>query len=188
MQETQVQSLGQEDALEKEMATHSNILAWEILWTEEPARLQSMGSGTVGYDWACTHYSQFGSLPQAELVNRRGPWWKLDLQNLPSRRGENVCSLQTGCLPKERQKQATVSVQFLFSNSLAGRSFRSTRRVNEGTENGQEHSSVPAPSHGTPGVEGDWSRGCSVLQISSHLLLFWFHWFTGKPWIILIFS
>ena len=43
MQEMQVQSLGQEDALEKEMATHSSILAWEILWTEEPGGLQSMG-------------------------------------------------------------------------------------------------------------------------------------------------
>ena len=44
MQETRVQSLAQEDPLKKEMATHSNILAWEILWTEEPGRLQSMGS------------------------------------------------------------------------------------------------------------------------------------------------
>ena len=44
MQETQVQSLGQEDPVEKEMATHSSILAWEIPWTEEPGRLQSMGS------------------------------------------------------------------------------------------------------------------------------------------------
>ena len=43
MQETQVWSLGQEDPLEKEMATHSNILAWEIPWTEEPGGLQSMG-------------------------------------------------------------------------------------------------------------------------------------------------
>ena len=43
MQETQVQSLGQEDAQEKEMATHSNIFAWEIPWTEEPGGLQSMG-------------------------------------------------------------------------------------------------------------------------------------------------
>ena len=41
MWETQVQSLGQEDALEKEMATHSSILAWEIPWTEEPGGLQS---------------------------------------------------------------------------------------------------------------------------------------------------
>ena len=44
MQETQVQSLGQEDPMEKEMATHSSILAWKILWTEEPGGLQSMGS------------------------------------------------------------------------------------------------------------------------------------------------
>ena len=44
MQETQVRSLIWEDPLEKEMATHSSILAWEIPWTEEPGRLQSMGS------------------------------------------------------------------------------------------------------------------------------------------------
>ena len=44
MQEIEVQSLGWEDPLEKEMATHSSILAWEIPWTEEPGRLQSMGS------------------------------------------------------------------------------------------------------------------------------------------------
>ena len=43
MQETQVQSLDQEESLEKEMATHSSILAWRIPWTEEPGRLQSMG-------------------------------------------------------------------------------------------------------------------------------------------------
>ena len=44
IQETQVQFLGQEDPLEKEMATHSSILAWEIPWTEKPGGLQSMGS------------------------------------------------------------------------------------------------------------------------------------------------
>ena len=44
MQETWVRSLGQEDPLEKEMATHSSILAWEILWTEESGGRQSMGS------------------------------------------------------------------------------------------------------------------------------------------------
>ena len=43
MRETQVQSLGQEDPLEKEIATHSSTLAWKIPWTEEPGRLQSMG-------------------------------------------------------------------------------------------------------------------------------------------------
>ena len=48
--ETQVQSLGQEDSLEKGMATHSSIFAWRIPWTEEPAGLQSMGSQRVGYN------------------------------------------------------------------------------------------------------------------------------------------
>ena len=50
MWETRVQSLGQEDILEKEMATHSSTLAWKIPWTEEPGRLQSMGSQTVRHD------------------------------------------------------------------------------------------------------------------------------------------
>ena len=50
LQKTQVQSLGREDALEKEMATHSSTLAWEIPWTEEPGRLQSMGLQRVGLD------------------------------------------------------------------------------------------------------------------------------------------
>ena len=50
VQETQVQSLGWEDPLEKEMATHSSILAWKISWTKEPGGLQSMGSQRVGHD------------------------------------------------------------------------------------------------------------------------------------------
>ena len=52
MQETQVQSLDQEDPLEKEVATHSSILAWRIPWTEEQVRLQSMGSQKVRHDCA----------------------------------------------------------------------------------------------------------------------------------------
>ena len=51
MRETQVWSLGREDPLEKEMATHSSILAWRIPWTEEPGGLQSTGSQRVGHDW-----------------------------------------------------------------------------------------------------------------------------------------
>ena len=50
MQETRVQSPGQEDVLEKEMATHSSILAWRIPWTEEPGGLQSMESQRVGLE------------------------------------------------------------------------------------------------------------------------------------------
>ena len=52
MQEIGVPSLGREDALEKEMATHSSILAWRIPWTEEPGGLQSTGSQRVGHDLA----------------------------------------------------------------------------------------------------------------------------------------
>ena len=50
MQETQDRSLGQEDLLEKEMATHFSVLAWEISWTKEPGGLQSMGSQRVGHN------------------------------------------------------------------------------------------------------------------------------------------
>ena len=49
MQDTQVRSLGREDPLEKQMTTQSSILAWKIPWTEEPGRLQSMGSQRVGH-------------------------------------------------------------------------------------------------------------------------------------------
>ena len=52
MQETQVQSLGWEDPLEKEMATHSSTLVWKTPWTEGPDRLQFMELQRVGHDWA----------------------------------------------------------------------------------------------------------------------------------------
>ena len=54
MQETWVQPLGREDPLEKEMATHSSILAWKIPWTEKPGGLQSVGSQRVGHDFTFT--------------------------------------------------------------------------------------------------------------------------------------
>ena len=59
MQETWVQSLGWEDPLEKKMATHSSILAWEIPWMEEPGWLQSMGSQRVGHDRATQHSTAY---------------------------------------------------------------------------------------------------------------------------------
>ena len=52
MQDTQVWSLVQEDPLEKEMTTHSSILAWKTLWTEEPGGLQYLGSQRIGHDLA----------------------------------------------------------------------------------------------------------------------------------------
>ena len=57
MQETLVQSLAQEDPLEKEMATHSSIPACRISWTEEPGGLQSMGLHRVGHDWVINAFT-----------------------------------------------------------------------------------------------------------------------------------
>ena len=57
MQDTQVWSLGWEDPLEKEMATHSSTLAWKIPWTEEPGRLQPMGSQRVGPNWVTSLFT-----------------------------------------------------------------------------------------------------------------------------------
>ena len=57
MQVTWVLSLGGEDLLEKGMATHSSILAWRILWTEEPSRLQCLGSQRVGQDWTTNTFT-----------------------------------------------------------------------------------------------------------------------------------
>ena len=61
VRETKVRSLGEEDPLEKEMATHSSTLAWKILWTEEPSGLQSMGLQRVGHDGATSqlHFMPF---------------------------------------------------------------------------------------------------------------------------------
>ena len=61
--ETWIQSLGREDPLEKDMGTHSSILAWKIPWMEEPGGLQSMGSQRVGHDWATSLSSFLHNLP-----------------------------------------------------------------------------------------------------------------------------
>ena len=83
MRETWIRSLGWEDPLEKEMATHSSTLAWKIPWTEEPGRLQSMGLLRVGHNWA-TWLSLFtfmhwrrSPLQCSCLENPRdsGLWW-----------------------------------------------------------------------------------------------------------------
>ena len=57
MRETWIRSLDGEDPLEKEMATHSSILAWKIPWTEEPGGLQSMGLQRVGHNWATSFFN-----------------------------------------------------------------------------------------------------------------------------------
>ena len=72
MWETWVWSLGREDPLEKEMATHSSILAWRIPWTEEPGGLQSTGLQRVGHDWATSlHLKYQDALHKRYSENRR---------------------------------------------------------------------------------------------------------------------
>ena len=78
MRETWVQSLGQEDPLEKETATHSSTLAWKIPWTEEPGRLQSMELQRVGHDWVTS--LSFLSCPFESVM----PYNHLILLLLPS--------------------------------------------------------------------------------------------------------
>ena len=76
MKETSVQSLGQENPLEKEMASHSSILAWRIPWTEEPDRLQSMGLQRLGRDWVTNTFLGFpGSSAGKESACNVGPWF-----------------------------------------------------------------------------------------------------------------
>ena len=86
MQEMWVRSLAKEDPLEKEMAIHSSILAWETPWTEEPDRIQSMGSRRVRHNWsnlACLHtYRLYNYFCQVASVVS-GSLWPLRLQ--PSR-------------------------------------------------------------------------------------------------------
>ena len=67
MQETWVQSLSQEYSLEKEMATHSSILAWEIPWTEETGGLQSVGSQRAGHNWVTKHAHTHGYRPWSQV-------------------------------------------------------------------------------------------------------------------------
>ena len=74
-QETQVRSLSWEDPLEKEMATHSSILAWETSWTEKPGRLQSMGSQRVGHDWATEHVIHLLEWKEIETSIVRASSW-----------------------------------------------------------------------------------------------------------------
>ena len=89
MQETHVRSLGWENPLEKEMATHSSILAWRIQWIEELGRLQSTGSQRVGHDWVTSPTWDFrtnirtalGTLEQ--LVTLISTWYQ-ELNQAPS--------------------------------------------------------------------------------------------------------
>ena len=81
MQETQVQSLGRENPLEKGTAIHSSILAWRIPWTEESGRLQSMGSQRVRHDWETNTFT----FSYSRGVAQGGPYRSLEFRRMVSR-------------------------------------------------------------------------------------------------------
>ena len=96
MRETRVRSLGREDPLEKEMATHSSILVWKIPWTEEPGRLRPMGLQRVGHSWATSLSfslsgvrAQWGAVPWSTALSG-------DHQRLASPRPAGVGCLSNG--------------------------------------------------------------------------------------------
>ena len=123
LRETRVWSLGWEEPLQKEMATHSSILAWRIPWMEKPGRLQSMGSQRVWHDWA-TSLSLFSlqlsfvftlwpsfflSLPPLNLftslswriqMNHQGAVWK-------GPKGRSFCALGTGVAHPPRMEMCS---------------------------------------------------------------------------------
>ena len=106
MWETRVQSLGREDPLEKEMATHSSILAWKIPWTEEPGRLQSLGSQRVGHNWVTSlSFQAYMGASQGALVVKNLPTNSGDITDMGSTpgsgrtpRGGHGNPLQYSCL------------------------------------------------------------------------------------------
>ena len=71
VQETWVRSLGWEDPLEKGMADHFSIFVWRIPWTEEPGRLQSMGSQRVGHDWVTNTFTPLSFFSTTYLFNQK---------------------------------------------------------------------------------------------------------------------
>ena len=102
MQETQVCSLGWDDPLEKEMATHSSILAWKIPWTEDPGGLQSMELQRVGRDWATEHVTMRHELFRVHNV----PWKKQQYLSIGGLLTERL--IQSQCF-KTTQRKVTMA-------------------------------------------------------------------------------
>ena len=100
VKETRVQSLGWEDHLEKEMATHSSILAWEIPWTEEPGRLQSMGLKRVRYD---------SDFPYTTLIELKAIGTVIGMKKNMSQSNPGVLSVERSLEPVGQQSHEPAS-------------------------------------------------------------------------------
>ena len=109
--ETWIWSLGREDPLEKEMATHSSTLAWKIPWMEEPSRLQSIGSQRVGHDWATSQVHWFPKVKQKSKDSDNGgfpggpvvknlPCNARDTDSIPGPGGSHVPQGNWACGPQ----------------------------------------------------------------------------------------
>ena len=124
MEETQILSLGWEDPLEKEMATHCSILAWRIPWSEEPGGLQSLGLQRVGHDWATNTFTFHPSVAHlwtiseyvSLLINDVTSSWDQAL-HLRSYRSESSVSriTKTNILGESQEKRK----KFIMLNSIS---------------------------------------------------------------------
>ena len=134
MRKTQVQSLGWHDPLEKEMATCSSILAWEIPWTEEPGRLQSMGLQRVGQDLV-TKQKQQTIHSNVEALNPRSWWfWRCSLWEVIKTSKVMRVGPYDGLhvLKQKRRDQSPCS--FPLCTQQEGISLTARKRVLTGTE------------------------------------------------------
>ena len=107
MWETWVRSLGREDPLEKEMATHSSTLAWRIPWMEEPGGLKSMGSQRVGHDWATSLFFSLSPLQSHSSA--------VIYQMLPGFSPSSFCFQIFPCCSDSWEPPCCVSLSFIFS-------------------------------------------------------------------------
>ena len=113
--ETQVWSLGQEDPLEKKMATHSSILAWRIWWREEPGRLQSMESQKVGQDWATSlHFMQMSN-SWIQNLQLTGEVWESKISLKVINRCCRSVTKSSPTLSSHRLQPARLPVHYLLS-------------------------------------------------------------------------
>ena len=103
MLETRVRSLGWEDPLEKEMATHSSTLAWKIPWMEKPGRLQSVGSQKIGHDWVTFTFT----LTAFDCADDNKLWKILQEMRIPDHRICLLRNLYAGQKATVRTRQRT---------------------------------------------------------------------------------